>query len=85
MTLSERSVIDKIEVLENGKIQVRRADIVEKDGIEIARNYHRHLLHPGDDLSNEDPKVVAVATAVWTQEVVEAWQAFVAEQEANMP
>lgn len=85
MALLEKSVIDKIEIVEHCKIQVRRADIIEKDGVEVARSYHRHLLHPGADLTNEDPKVVAVATALWTQEVVEAWQAFVAEQEANIP
>lgn len=75
MALIEKSVIDKIEVLENGKIQVRRADIIEKDGVEIHRAFHRHMLYPGQDLTNEDPKVAAVANVVWTQEVIDAWQA----------
>ena len=81
MALIEKSVIDKIEVLENGKIQVRRANIIEKDGVEIHRAFHRHMLHPGQDLTNEDPKVAAVANAIWTQEVIEAWQNSVSQEE----
>ena len=63
--ITELSVIDKIEVLEDGHIQVRRADKVLRDGVEVAKTYHRHVLAPGDDLSGQDAKVVAVATAVW--------------------
>jgi urease accessory protein UreE len=63
--ISELSIIDKIEVLEDGQIQVRRADKVLRDGVEIAKTYHRHVLAPGDDLTGQDAKVVAVAHAVW--------------------
>jgi len=79
MSLIEKSVIDKIEILESGKIQVRRADIIQKDGMEIHRTFHRHVLYPGQDLTNEDPKVVAIANATWTQEVIDAWQNSVSE------
>ena len=79
MSLIEKSVIDKIEILESGKIQVRRADIIEKDGMEIHRTFHRHVLYPGQDLTNEDPKVVAIANATWTQEVIAAYQNSVSE------
>ena len=65
MAITELSVIDKIEVLEDGQIQVRRADKVLRDGVEIAKTYHRHVLSPGNDLTNEDPKVIAIAKAVW--------------------
>ena len=54
--LEEVSVVDKIEVLLDGTIQVRRRDQVLKDGVEIAATYHRHVLVPGDDVSNEDPR-----------------------------
>ena len=63
--ITELSVVDKIEILEDGQIQVRRADKVLRDGVEIAKTYHRHVLAPGDDLTNQDPRVVAVALAVW--------------------
>jgi urease accessory protein UreE len=75
MVLEERSVVDKIEVLLLGQIQVRRRDQVLKDGTEIAATYHRHVLNPGDDLSKEDPRVVAIAEATWTPEVIAAYQA----------
>jgi urease accessory protein UreE len=77
MALEEKSVVDKIEVLLLGQIQVRRRDQVLKDGTEIAATYHRHVLSPGDDLTNEDPRVVAIAEATWTPEVIAAYQASV--------
>lgn len=77
MALEEKSVVDRIEVLLLGQIQVRRRDQVLKDGTEIAATYHRHVLSPGDDLTNEDPRVVAIAEATWTPEVIEAYQASV--------
>jgi urease accessory protein UreE len=77
MALEEKSVVDKIEVLLLGQIQVRRRDQVLRDGTEIAATYHRHVLSPGDDLTNEDPRVVAIAEATWTPEVIAAYQASV--------
>ena len=68
----------KIEVLENGILQIRRSDIVLKDGTEIGRQYHRHILVPGDDLSNEVQRVVDVANVTWTAEVVTAYKASIA-------
>ena len=63
--ITELSIIDKIEVLEDGHIQIRRADKVLRDGVEIAKTYHRSVLAPGDNLTNQDPRVIAVANAVW--------------------
>jgi hypothetical protein len=74
MALEEQSVVDKIEVLLNGTIQIRRRDQILKDGVEIAATYHRHVLHPGCDLVNEDPRVIAVAQATWTPEVIQEYQ-----------
>lgn len=72
MAIEEKSVIDLISVTELGSIEVRRADIVLRDGEEIAKNYHRHVLLPGDDLMGQDERVAAIAKVVWTPEVVEA-------------
>ena len=75
MALEEKSVVDKIEVLLLGQIQVRRRDQILKDGVEVAATYHRHVLSPGDNLTNEDPRVVAIAEATWTPEVIAVYQA----------
>lgn len=70
MALTEKTITDKIEVLENNSIQVRTANIIEKDGVEISRTFHRHVVNPSNDISGEDAKVQAVANAVWTQEII---------------
>jgi hypothetical protein len=75
MTLIEKQIIDKIEVIENSSIQVRTATVIEKDGTELTRTFHRHVLAPGADLTNEDVKVQAIANAIWTEEVIAAYQA----------
>jgi hypothetical protein len=74
MALTEKTIIDKIEVIENSSIQVRTATIIEKDGTELTRTFHRHVVAPGADLTNEDPKVQAIANAIWTEEIVTAYQ-----------
>jgi hypothetical protein len=73
MALTEKTIIDKIEVIENNSIQVRKATIIEKDGIEITRTFHRHVVSPGADITNEDPKVQAIASAIWTEEIIAAY------------
>ena len=65
MSLVKEVVIDKIEVLESGSIQVRQATRVLEDGEVLSTSYHRHVLEKDADLTNEDPKVVAIATAAW--------------------
>jgi hypothetical protein len=81
MALTETVKVDQIEVVENGSIQIRTATIIEKDGIELMKSYHRHVKHPGEDVSNEDAKVQAVANAIWTVEVISAYQALIAPTE----
>jgi hypothetical protein len=56
-------------------IQCRRADIIEKDGVEVGKTYHRHCRVPGDDVSDDCPELQAVAAALWTPEVITAYQA----------
>ena len=75
MALIEQTTADKIEVVENGSVQVRTANIVLKDGVELARNFHRHTITPGQDYSAEDAKVQAICAAVHTQEVIDAYLA----------
>jgi hypothetical protein len=75
MALTEKIKVDQIEVVENGSIQVRTATIIEKDGVELTRTYHRHVKHPGEDVSNEDSKVQAIANVIWTAEVIQEYLA----------
>jgi hypothetical protein len=75
MTLSTYTTIDKIEVLEFGSVQIRKAEVITKDGVEIARNFHRSVVNPGDNITTQDPKVQAICNAVWTSAVVSAYQA----------
>jgi hypothetical protein len=75
MALIEKQIVDLVELVQSNHIQVRTANIIEKDGTEIARTFHRHVLSPGDSIVNEDPKVQAIANAVWTEEVIAAYQA----------
>ena len=75
MALTEKTIIDKIELIENNSIQVRTATVIEKDGTELTRTFHRHVVAPGADITNEDPKVQAIANAIWTEEIIAAYQA----------
>ena len=66
----------KIEIIPPYSIlQCRRADITEKDGVEVGRTYHRHVRVPGDDVSEDCAELQAVAAALWTPEVIAAYQA----------
>ena len=68
----------KEEILPNQVIQVRTTTVVEEDGVELARNHHRHVVVPGDDVSGEVQEVQDIAAALWTAEVISAYQASVA-------
>jgi urease accessory protein UreE len=65
MSLTKSQSVDLIEVT-GQNIQVRTATIIKEDDTELSRSFHRHVLQPGDDLTEQDPKVVAIATAVWS-------------------
>jgi len=86
MALTERFENDKIEVVGQYKaVQVRKAEIIEKDGVEVARSFHRHSLQCGSldasdnfvdtDISGEDADVQAICNAAWTQAVKDAYKA----------
>ena len=75
MALTEDTIIDSIDVLPSGHIQVRRANRIFRDGIEISKSYHRHVVEPGDDLALEDPRVAEIGAVVHTAEVIAAFKA----------
>ena len=75
MALSETIEYDKIEVVgEYKSVQVRKATVIKKDGVELTRSFHRYVLQPNSDISKEPAEVSAVCNAVWTDEVKEAWK-----------
>ena len=81
MALTERTAEDKIEIVGDYKmVQVRTATIIERDGVEISRSFHRHVVAPDADISGESAEVQAVCNAIWTQEVKDAYAAHVASQ-----
>ena len=75
MALEKQTVVDKIEVVENGTVQVRTATRIVEDGNVISTTYHRHVVVPGQDYSQEDARVQAICVATHTHEVVAAYQA----------
>ena len=75
MALTKEQVIDKIEIVENGIIQVRQVTRIMEDGKELSSSYHRWAFNPGDDISDQPAKVQAIAAAAWTPAVIAAYQA----------
>lgn len=84
MTLKKQTVVDLIEPLENGCVQVRTAIRILDDGVTVSISFHRHVVAPGDDYSGEDQKVQAICAAVHTEEVVAAYKAMREKSTVNM-
>ena len=74
MALTKEQSIDKIEIVENGVIQVRQITRIMEDGNQLSSSYHRWTLTPGQDISEQPANVQAIAAAAWTEEVVIAYQ-----------
>jgi len=91
MALTEETLEDKIEVVGDHKhVQVRTATVIKRDGVEISRNFHRHVLQcstkSGDtwadtDISGQSTEVQGICNAVWTDAVKTAYQAAMDAQE----
>jgi hypothetical protein len=82
MALTERTIIDKIEIVGDFKhIQCRHATVIERDGVEISRSFHRHVIAPSDDVTGESQEVQAICAAVHTDAVKAAYAAHLEAQE----
>lgn len=75
MALEKQTVVDKIEVIESGAVQVRTSTRIVEDGNVISTSYHRHVVSPGQDYSQEDARVQSICAATHTAEVVAAYAA----------
>ena len=80
MAITKETVVDQITVTENGIVLYREATRIVEDGKLLTQTYHRTSLTPGQDLTGQPDKVVAICNVAWTPEVIAAYEA---QQEAN--
>ena len=81
MALSKNVYIDKYIVVGPYKqVQCRQATVISEDGVELSRTFHRSVISPGDDVSNESAETQAIVAAVHTQEIKDAYAAHLADQ-----
>jgi len=77
MALTETIEYDKIEIIGEYKaVQVRKATVIKKDGVELTRSFHRYVLQPDSDMTDQPNEIAAICNTVWTQEVKDAWKAY---------
>jgi len=81
--IEKRTSIGTITVTPGGHLEIRIDTQIYEDGQPLGMPmYHRYVLAPGDDLTNQPEQIISVANAVWTPEVISAYQAMLAEQQA---
>ena len=96
MALTESIEYDKIEVVGTYKaVQVRKATVIKKDGVELTRSFERYVLHCGNldasdnlvdtDISAEPAEISAICTAAWTSDVKAAWKAKLIADKSSTP
>ena len=83
MALTEKVEIDRIEIVNQWIIQVRRNTTIERDGEFVSNSFHRWVLTPDMDISDQEQKVKDIANAAWTPEVKATYETFKAEQAAK--
>ena len=76
--LEKIEVVDLIEALENGCVQVRTKTAFKENGIEIGSKFHRHVVAPGADYSSQDTRVQSICAALHTAEVIASYKAAIA-------
>ena len=84
MALEKQVIIDKIEVTENGVVQVRQATRIIEDGTQLSQSYHRWTIAPGQDYSDQDAKVKAICQVAHTSAVIAAYEAAIAAAQERM-
>jgi hypothetical protein len=84
MALTESIKIDVIEVVNDWNVQVRQCTTIERDGQFVSNSFHRWVLRPDMDISDQEQKVQDIANAAWTPEVKAAYETFKAEQTAKI-
>lgn len=77
--LEKIKIVDKIEVVESGAVQVRTKTAIMEDGKQISGTFHRHVVAPGDDYSGQDARVQVICKATHTKDVIAAYKATIAQ------
>ena len=73
--LEKKEVIDLIQILEDGTLQIRTATIINEDEVEISRTFHRHCKHPNDNtMDKEEQRIQNIANAIWTKDVIQKYK-----------
>jgi len=80
----EKKITFDQNITEDGHIQVRRITRIIEDGVEISKQYHRHVVNPGDDFTNEDGRTKKIAQVVHTAKVIKDYKDKMKEQEKEM-
>lgn len=80
MSLNKKVMVDQIEVVQNGSVQVRTKTTILENDVEISSTFHRHVVAPGDNYNKEDGRVQAICAAAHTAEVISAYKAAIAAQ-----
>ena len=78
MALTKTEIVDKVEVIDCddwSMVQVRTATVIKEDDTELTRSFHRHIVSPADDWSNESDKVKAICDAVHNNTTKAAFEA----------
>jgi len=73
--LEKIEIVDRIEVIEDGSVQVRTKTAIMEDGKQISGTFHRHVVAPGDDYSGEDTRVQGICAALHTPQAIAAYKA----------
>jgi len=84
MALTEKIEIDRIEVINDWNIQVRRATTIERDGVFVSKTFHRWVLNPDSDITNQEQKVKDICNTAWTTDVKNAYEEFKIEQQNRL-
>ena len=84
MALEKVEIVDRIEVVESGVVQVRTATRILENGKQISGTFHRHVVAPGDDYSTDDARVKSICKATHTKDVIAAYELSVAQSKKSV-
>lgn len=70
MPITKRTEVDQTTIDAQGNVHIRTATVIEEDGVELSRTFHREVLEPGDSTAGKSADIVAITNAVWSQQKI---------------